>query len=78
MSVSIFHVTGPVTIGPSSSHTAGAVRIGFVSRKLMGESVKKAELLFPSIAEKLPKPLATTQLYLKVTTTPTLASPLPL
>lgn len=32
-------------VGPSSSHTAGAVRIGFVARKLLGEPVKKAELL---------------------------------
>lgn len=33
----IFDIIGPVMIGPSSSHTAGAVRIGFVSRKLLGE-----------------------------------------
>lgn len=29
-------------VGPSSSHTAGAVRIGYVSGKLLGEPVKKA------------------------------------
>lgn len=43
--MNIFDVIGPVMVGPSSSHTAGAVRIGFVSRKLLGEPVKKAELL---------------------------------
>lgn len=41
----LFDIIGPVMIGPSSSHTAGAVRIGKVSRKLLGEPVKKAEIL---------------------------------
>lgn len=43
--MNIFDIVGPVMVGPSSSHTAGAVRIGFVARKLLGEPVKKAELL---------------------------------
>lgn len=43
--MNIFDIVGPVMVGPSSSHTAGAVRIGFVSRKLLGEPVKRAELL---------------------------------
>jgi L-serine dehydratase len=34
MEISIFDVTGPIMIGPSSSHTAGAVRIGNVAKKL--------------------------------------------
>lgn len=34
---SIFQIIGPVMVGPSSSHTAGAVRIGQESRKLLGE-----------------------------------------
>jgi L-serine dehydratase len=34
MGISIFDVTGPIMIGPSSSHTAGAVRIGNVARRL--------------------------------------------
>ena len=33
----IFDLIGPIMVGPSSSHTAGAVRIGLVSRKLLGE-----------------------------------------
>jgi L-serine dehydratase len=33
-------------VGPSSSHTAGAVRIGLVARKLLGEEVKKADIYF--------------------------------
>ena len=43
--MNIFDVIGPVMVGPSSSHTAGAVRIGFVSRKLMGEPVQSVKLL---------------------------------
>lgn len=40
----IFDLIGPIIVGPSSSHTAGAVRIGLVSRKLLGEEVQRAEL----------------------------------
>lgn len=32
-------------VGPSSSHTAGAVRIGYIAGKLMGEPIAKAEIL---------------------------------
>ena len=39
---SVFEVIGPIMIGPSSSHTAAAVRIGQISRAILGESVKKA------------------------------------
>ena len=31
-------------VGPSSSHTAGAVRIGYVCRKLMGEKIVTADI----------------------------------
>ena len=41
----IFDIIGPVMVGPSSSHTAGAVRIGYIAGKLMGEPVAKAEIL---------------------------------
>lgn len=44
MAMNIFDVVGPVMVGPSSSHTAGAVRIGNVSRKLLGEAVKNADI----------------------------------
>jgi L-serine dehydratase len=33
----IFDIIGPVMVGPSSSHTAGAVRIGAFARKLLAE-----------------------------------------
>lgn len=44
--MNLFDIIGPVMVGPSSSHTAGAARIGEVSRKLLSEPVKKAEILF--------------------------------
>ena len=31
----IFDILGPVMVGPSSSHTAGAARIGLMTRKLL-------------------------------------------
>lgn len=42
----VFDIIGPVMIGPSSSHTAGAARIGRVARTLFGEVPEKADLHF--------------------------------
>lgn len=39
---SIFDILGPVMVGPSSSHTAGAVRIGLIGRQLLGRQPDKA------------------------------------
>lgn len=48
----LFEIIGPRMVGPSSSHTAGAVRIGNMARKIAGGEVKKAELtLYGSFAE---------------------------
>ncbi|MFR9307844.1 MAG: serine dehydratase beta chain [Lachnospiraceae bacterium] len=41
--MNIFQMIGPVMIGPSSSHTAGAVRLGRVANKIMDGS-RPAEL----------------------------------
>ena len=38
----IFDIIGPVMVGPSSSHTAGAVRIGAFARKLLAEEPSSA------------------------------------
>ena len=38
----IFDIIGPVMVGPSSSHTAGAVRIGAFARKLLGQTPRQA------------------------------------
>ena len=43
--MNLFDIVGPVMVGPSSSHTAGAVKIGYVSRKLMSQPIVKAEIL---------------------------------
>jgi L-serine dehydratase len=43
---SIFDMIGPVMIGPSSSHTAGVVRIGRVARQLMGAQPSQATITF--------------------------------
>lgn len=43
---------GPVMVGPSSSHTAGAARIGNMGRTLLGEEVARADIgLYGSFAE---------------------------
>lgn len=50
----IFDILGPIMIGPSSSHTAGAVRIGRMARTLLGEKPVKADIgLYGSFAETL-------------------------
>ncbi|MEG1720604.1 MAG: L-serine ammonia-lyase, iron-sulfur-dependent subunit beta [Pseudoflavonifractor sp.] len=43
--MNIFDIMGPIMVGPSSSHTAGAVRIGLMTRRLLGSQPVKAELL---------------------------------
>ena len=43
--MTIFDIMGPVMIGPSSSHTAGAARIGRIARRLLGCQPERAELL---------------------------------
>ena len=42
----LFDVIGPVMIGPSSSHTAGAARIGKVVRRLLGAQPVQADIGF--------------------------------
>lgn len=50
--IDIFDIMGPIMVGPSSSHTAGAVRIGRMARTLLGdEPVKAAIHLHGSFAE---------------------------
>lgn len=38
--MSLLEIIGPVMIGPSSSHTAGAVRLGNIARRLWGEKIQ--------------------------------------
>ncbi len=48
----IFEILGPVMIGPSSSHTAGAARIGAMARTLLGKPPVRAAIhLYGSFAD---------------------------
>ena len=42
--MNLLDIIGPVMVGPSSSHTAGAVKIGRVCHKLLAEKVVRADL----------------------------------
>jgi L-serine dehydratase len=47
----VFDIVGPVMIGPSSSHTAGAVRLGKMARTILGETPVAATIyLYGSFA----------------------------
>ena len=49
---SVFDIIGPVMIGPSSSHTAGAARIGKAARTLFGKEPTWADIhLYQSFAK---------------------------
>ena len=43
MAVSLFDVIGPVMVGPSSSHTAGAVRLGNIARRICQTQPRRVE-----------------------------------
>ena len=40
--VSAFDIIGPIMVGPSSSHTAGAVRLGLIGRSILGATPETA------------------------------------
>lgn len=48
----LFDILGPIMVGPSSSHTAGAVKMGYVAQKLLGDVPARAEItLYGSFAQ---------------------------
>ncbi len=50
--ISVFDIIGPIMIGPSSSHTAGALRIASLASKLAKNKIVQVEFeLFGSFAE---------------------------
>jgi L-serine dehydratase len=52
MDYSVFDIIGPRMIGPSSSHTAGAARLGKVARRISGNDVAKVTfILYGSFAK---------------------------
>lgn len=42
--VSLFDILGPVMVGPSSSHTAGACRLGLMARAILGGTPDRARV----------------------------------
>ena len=42
--VSLFDILGPVMVGPSSSHTAGACRLGLMARAILGGTPERARI----------------------------------
>lgn len=49
---SVFDVIGPIMVGPSSSHTAGAAKIGRLARSIFGRQPKRVHImLYGSFAE---------------------------
>lgn len=49
---SVFDIIGPIMVGPSSSHTAGAVRIGKIVRSIFGEQPTLVDIyLYESFAK---------------------------
>src|SRR2546430_16564800 len=42
--VSLLDIIGPVMVGPSSSHTAGACRLGLLARGLVGGTPDRAKI----------------------------------
>ena len=43
--VGVFDVLGPIMIGPSSSHTAGAARLGKIAQTIVGKEIKEVTFL---------------------------------
>lgn len=43
--VSLFDILGPIMVGPSSSHTAGACRLGLIARAILGGSPERARIM---------------------------------
>ena len=49
---SVFDIIGPRMTGPSSSHTAGAVRLGYIARRILGVEPSSVHFtLYGSFAE---------------------------
>ena len=42
--MNVFDIIGPIMIGPSSSHTAGAVRLGNIARKVLNREPVEAKI----------------------------------
>lgn len=52
---SLFDIIGPTMIGPSSSHTAGAVRLGLLARNIFGAEPSKVQIVLYNSFSKTQK-----------------------
>lgn len=43
--MSVFDILGPIMVGPSSSHTAGAARLGKVAKAIVGDEIEEVTFL---------------------------------
>lgn len=55
MNTSIFTVAGPIMVGPSSSHTAGAAKLGRVAKQIVGKDFDRVEFFLHGSFEKTGK-----------------------
>lgn len=55
MDTSIFTVAGPIMIGPSSSHTAGAAKMGRIARQIINKEFNRVEFYLYGSFEKTGK-----------------------
>lgn len=51
-SVGVFDILGPIMVGPSSSHTAGAARLGKIARAVAGGDIKKLSFYYMDLLLK--------------------------
>ena len=43
--IGVFDVLGPIMIGPSSSHTAGAARLGKIAKTIVNKPIQEVTFL---------------------------------
>lgn len=43
--IGVFDILGPIMIGPSSSHTAGAARLGKIAKSIAGEDIEEVTFM---------------------------------
>lgn len=59
----IFDIIGPIMIGPSSSHTAGAVRIGLMAGQLTAYHPLEVRLQFHGSWRRFAIPISPTRAF---------------
>ena len=47
--MALLDIIGPIMVGPSSSHTAGAVKLGRLARAMWNEEIKKVDIYLRAV-----------------------------